>query len=135
MRNQPALLAATALLALAACSAPGLPPAGPKPGETDIGYGSQPTEKTTGRITSISEKDLANAGSVRLDELLRRKGVRGASLIVVDGVQLSPQDARSAVAGLTANDVRQIDVLEDVASTAIYGVRGSGGVILITTKR
>ena len=61
---------------------------------------------------------------------------RGAGqVIVVDGVQLSQEDSRSALAGLTAHDVRQIDVLEDAASTAIYGVRGSGGVVIITTKR
>jgi len=32
-------------------------------------------------------------------------------------------------------DVARIDVLKDAASTSVYGIRGAGGVIIITTKR
>jgi TonB-linked SusC/RagA family outer membrane protein len=65
-------------------------------------------------------------------------------LYVVDGVpiisgsfnqfSLSGQDM-SAVSGLSANEIASIDVLKDAAATAIYGSRGSNGVVLITTKR
>lgn len=65
-------------------------------------------------------------------------------LYVVDGVpviqgtfeQLSPSGQRmSAISGINADEVERIDVLKDAAATAIYGSRGSNGVILITTKR
>jgi TonB-dependent SusC/RagA subfamily outer membrane receptor len=36
---------------------------------------------------------------------------------------------------LNPADVARIDVLKDAASTAVYGMRGSNGVVLITTKR
>lgn len=50
-------------------------------------------------------------------------------------MQVSAGQLETALAGLTTADIRQIDVLKDVASTAIYGMRGAGGVILITTRR
>jgi TonB-linked SusC/RagA family outer membrane protein len=65
-------------------------------------------------------------------------------LYVVDGVpviqgsfeQLPPSGQRlSAVSGINPDEIEQIDILKDAAATAIYGSRGSNGVILITTKR
>ena len=41
----------------------------------------------------------------------------------------------STLAGIAPYDVARIDVLKDAGSTAIYGVRGANGVIIITTKR
>ena len=58
-----------------------------------------------------------------------------APLFVVDGIQIPDHGVHTALAGLTPDDIRQVDVLKDVASTSIYGMRGSGGVILITTRR
>jgi TonB-linked SusC/RagA family outer membrane protein len=65
-------------------------------------------------------------------------------LYVVDGVPiiqdsytqvaLSGQD-QTAVSGLNPDEIASIDVLKDAAAAAIYGSRGSNGVILITTKR
>ncbi|MEO8337834.1 MAG: TonB-dependent receptor plug domain-containing protein, partial [bacterium] len=65
-------------------------------------------------------------------------------LYVVDGVPilqenytqlgLGGQDV-TAVTGLNPDEVATIDVLKDAAATAIYGSRGSNGVVLITTKR
>ena len=49
-------------------------------------------------------------------------------LILVDGQEW--QD----ISSLNPNDIKSIDVLKD-SSTAIYGIRGANGVILITTKR
>jgi len=156
-----AILGGATLLALSACGGPGLPPAGPTPEkEVDIGYGSQPKEKTTGAVTSVSGTEIAGSQSVRLDELLRGRAaglqvipradggytfrIRGLStigpeqpepLFVVDGSQVSARNIEAALSGLTRDDIRQVDVLKDIASTSIYGTRGVGGVIVITTKR
>ena len=71
-------------------------------------------------------------------------------LIVVDGIPLSGGNTQSGVSGFASfgsgsarnplnfinqNDIESISVLKDASSTAIYGSRGSNGVILITTKR
>lgn len=53
----------------------------------------------------------------------------GAPLYIVDGIQVE-----NALNVLSPQDIQSIDVLKDAASTAIYGARGSNGVILITTK-
>lgn len=65
-------------------------------------------------------------------------------LYVVDGVPIiqgsytqagqSGQD-QTAISALNPDEIASIDVLKDAAATAIYGSRGSNGVILITTKR
>lgn len=49
-------------------------------------------------------------------------------LIVIDGIP------EASIENIDPNDIEFIDVLKDAASSAIYGVRGSGGVILVTTK-
>ncbi|HEY4131452.1 MAG TPA: SusC/RagA family TonB-linked outer membrane protein [Gemmatimonadaceae bacterium] len=51
-----------------------------------------------------------------------------------DQIALSGQDM-SAVTGLNPDEIASIDVLKDAAAAAIYGSRGSNGVVLITTKR
>lgn len=81
--------------------------------------------------------------------------IRGASsinagnepLLVIDGIPVynSGKDpggtsygtfsATNALASLNPNDIASVEVLKDASATAIYGSRGSNGVILITTKR
>jgi TonB-dependent starch-binding outer membrane protein SusC len=63
-------------------------------------------------------------------------------LFVVDGVPLNFSTAMaeggqrlSPLADINPNDIESIDILKDAAATAIYGSRGSNGVVLITTKR
>lgn len=65
-------------------------------------------------------------------------------LYVVDGVPLNNfggtvLDAggqrQSALADINPNDIESIDILKDAAAAAIYGARGSNGVVLITTRR
>ena len=51
-------------------------------------------------------------------------------LIVVDGVPYG-----GSVTDINPNDIEQLTVLKDAASTALYGARGANGVILITTKK
>ncbi len=55
-------------------------------------------------------------------------------LYVIDGMEISP-GAGGALVGINPADIARIEVLKDVGSTALYGVRGANGVIVITTKR
>lgn len=65
-------------------------------------------------------------------------------LYVVDGVPMNNVSSQflegggqrsSATSDINPNDIESIEILKDAASTAIYGSRGSNGVILITTKK
>ena len=68
--------------------------------------------------------------------------IRGASTIhgdqqplyVIDGVPISPGPG-GALTGVNPYDIESIQVLKDPADTAIYGMRGANGVIVITTKK
>lgn len=122
-----------------------------------IGYGKQKKTDLTGSITALSTADF-NKGAVTTAEGLingRSSGlvitqsgtpgneatirIRGGSslnanndpLLVVDGL---PLDGVS-LSTINPNDIESFSILKDAASTAIYGSRGSNGVILITTKK
>ena len=56
-------------------------------------------------------------------------GKDNGALVVVDGI------VRNSLADINPSDIESIQVLKDAASTAIYGARANGGVILVTTKR
>ncbi|MEO1655525.1 MAG: SusC/RagA family TonB-linked outer membrane protein, partial [Bacteroidota bacterium] len=73
--------------------------------------------------------------------------IRGASsisannqpLVVIDGVPMSTNNSSGGVpinplADINPNDIASVDVLKDASAAAIYGSRGSNGVIIITTK-
>jgi TonB-dependent starch-binding outer membrane protein SusC len=154
-----AVLALAACSALVACSAPGLPPAGPGPGEVDVGYGTQDEKEVTGAVSTVTDEEIGHVATRDMLELLRaripgllvsprpgggyRIRIRGTNsmrpdaepLLVLDGVPMSSSDVNTVLSGFTPDDIRQINVLKDVASTSIYGMRGAGGVILITTRR
>jgi len=73
------------------------------------------------------------------DVSLRIRGTRSLHgdnepLLVIDGVPAHGAIG-AALAGLVPRDIARIDVLKDAGSTAIYGIQGANGVILITTKR
>lgn len=120
-----------------------------------VGYGTQRKERVTGAIAAIGTKELqqspvanlSNALAGRLPGLLtvQNSGEPGADgaylnirgfgttnnsspLILVDGIQRD-------FSGLDANEVENVSILKDAASTAIYGIQGANGVILVTTKR
>lgn len=78
--------------------------------------------------------------------------VRGSSSIsasnhplwVIDGIPMFHEDFSqlgmggqnlSAVTGISPNDIESIDILKDAAATALYGSRGSNGVVMVRTKR
>ncbi len=62
--------------------------------------------------------------------------IRGSNtpLYVLDGVAIDP-GPNGYLTGVNVNDIETIQVLKEPAETALYGARGSNGVIIITTKR
>jgi TonB-linked SusC/RagA family outer membrane protein len=92
---------------------------------------------------------LQNAGNPGNGISIRVRGSASISagnqpLYVIDGVPMISEDYSqlglggqgvSGVTGISQNEVERIDVLKDAAATAIYGSRGSNGVVMITTKR
>jgi iron complex outermembrane receptor protein len=55
-------------------------------------------------------------------------------LYVLDGVVIDP-GPNGHLTGVNPNDIESIEVLKEPAETALYGLRGSNGVIIIKTKR
>jgi iron complex outermembrane receptor protein len=121
-----------------------------------VGYGTQDRKEITSAVVSLDTKDF-NRGNVNTaNELLQGKvaglsiynkggdpnsspqvRLRGIStvgantqpLVVIDGVLGASLD------NVDPNDIESINVLKDGSAAAIYGSRGSTGVILVTTKR
>ncbi|RKR79937.1 TonB-linked SusC/RagA family outer membrane protein [Mucilaginibacter gracilis] len=123
-----------------------------------IGYGTSRKKDLTGSVSAANMADLDKAPVKSIDDALagRLAGVRVSSfdgqpgsstsivirgansitgsntpLYVVDGFPIENFDLNS----ISPNDIASLDVLKDASSTAIYGARGSNGVIIITTKR
>lgn len=122
-----------------------------------IGYGSVKKSDLTGAVSTVKVADLENVPAPRIDQMLagriagaefvstdgepgsgtsvRIRGTRSISasnepLYIVDGLM----DAIKSLNEINPSDVATITVLKDASSTAIYGSRGSNGVIIITTK-
>jgi len=121
-----------------------------------VGYGTQKKKEVTGAVgqvdaetlnkTATSDVGAALQGQIAGVNVQASSGQPGSSanilirglssvtgssspLYVVDGIPYSGDP------NLSINEIESIDVLKDAASAAVYGTRGSGGVILITTKR
>ncbi len=121
-----------------------------------VGYGTQKRKDVTGSVASIGADGIRDLAVTRVDQALigklagvqvkpssgepgappqiRIRGVGSISaaadpLYVVDGVPMS------SIQNLNPNDIESIDVLKDASATAIYGSRGSNGVVLVATKR
>ncbi len=75
----------------------------------------------------------------RNDANLHIRGVStygsSAPLIIIDGVEQSTEQAMAEFNAMDANEIQGISILKDASSTAVYGVRGANGVIIVTTKR
>jgi TonB-linked SusC/RagA family outer membrane protein len=122
-----------------------------------VGYGTQKRSSVTGSVAKLKSDKIENAPVSRLDQAIQGKiagvrvqnisseagsdtqiNIRGISsvnagsgpLIVVDG-----QPMPDGMSSVNNADVESVEVLKDAASAAIYGSRGAGGVILITTKK
>lgn len=120
-----------------------------------IGYGTQRITKVSGAIATIKSEAIQTQRPVRLEEALQGRAsginviqdgspgskptvlIRGIPsftgtdpVVVIDGIPQSLSDFNA----LNANDIASVNVLKDAASTAIYGVKGGNGVIVVTTK-
>jgi len=121
-----------------------------------IGYGTVKKSDVTGAVSSVSAADFEDQPLTRLEDALQGRAagvtvakangqpganfkirIRGVNSITGDNSPLVVVDGIQGVdlSTLNPNDIQTIDVLKDASATAIYGVRGSNGVIIITTKR
>lgn len=122
-----------------------------------VGYGTQKKSEATSAVASVKEKDFNQGGMKSPLDLVQGKvaglnitrtqgsnpnagssiQLRGMNstqggntpLIVIDGIPGGNLDL------IKQGDIESIDVLKDGSAAAIYGTRGNGGVILITTKK
>jgi TonB-linked SusC/RagA family outer membrane protein len=126
-----------------------------------VGYGIQKKVSVTGSISSVDAKDLklptSNMTNVLAGRLagvmsVQRSGEPGYSssefwirgfgtfsggrypLILVDGVERTSRDM-NVLDYLDPEEIENISVLKDASATALYGVRGANGVVLVTTRR
>lgn len=120
-----------------------------------VGYGVQKKQSVVGAISSATSEDLKQMGSPNLSTALAGK-VAGVTFTVPSG-RPGSDDAEIYVRGVATmsgdsaplvlvdgverdysqvdpEDVAQLSVLKDASATAVYGVRGANGVILITTR-
>jgi len=130
-----------------------------------IGYGVAKKNDLTGSVTAIKPDEKNHALVSSAQEMMQGKiagvnittgggtpggsatiRVRGGSslnasndpLIVIDGLAMDNQGVKgspNALALVNPNDIESFTVLKDASATAIYGSRGSNGVIIITTKK
>ena len=123
-----------------------------------IGYGQVKKNDLTGSVSNVKMSEVRDAPVTSIDQALqgrvagvdimstsgdpsattsiRIRGTRSITasnepLLVVDGVI----DAVSDLGDINASDIESISILKDASSTAIYGSRGSNGVIIVTTKK
>lgn len=122
-----------------------------------IGYGTMDKKELTSAISHVSEKDFLSMSTTDPSMLIQGKvpgvsitntaagdpnnaasiQIRGVSsrsaglgpLIVIDGVP------GGNLTNVNPTDIASFDILKDGAASAIYGTRGSNGVILVTTKK
>jgi len=95
-----------------------------------------------GRVAGVEMRQSSGlpGGHVTL-RIRGTNSINGSSepLYVIDGVQISAgsefMDTASPLAQLNPSDIESVEILKDAGATAIYGARGSNGVVLITTKR
>ena len=120
-----------------------------------VGYGTQRVTKVSGAISTVKAADIEKLKPVRTEEALQGKAsgvtviqsgspgskptvlIRGIPsfsgtdpVVIIDGVPQSLTDLNS----VNPADIESINVLKDAATTAIYGVKGGNGVILVSTK-
>jgi TonB-linked SusC/RagA family outer membrane protein len=130
-----------------------------------VGYGTQKKKDLTGAVSSVKGEDIAanpvsnaveamqgrvagldiqrTTGNAGAAPKILLRGNRSINVIVggnvIGGATQGPLYVIDGIIGditsLNPNDIETIDVLKDASSTAIYGVAGANGVILVTTKK
>jgi TonB-linked SusC/RagA family outer membrane protein len=127
-----------------------------------VGYGKQKAPTVTGAISTVGGKELAatpvsnitnmlvgrasgisavqssgepgqNAASIRIRGIATLNGQN--PLIVIDGIQQPAEQPFVVLNAMDANEIETISILKDASATAVYGIRGANGVIIVTTKR
>lgn len=120
-----------------------------------VGYGTQRKEEVTSAVTSVGEEEFNKGNITDVAQLIQGKvaglsvaraggdpnggftvrlrglstlGANSQPLVVIDGQIGADMNT------VDPNDIESINVLKDAASSAIYGTRGSAGVLIITTK-
>ena len=128
-----------------------------------VGYGTQRRRDLTGAISSVSAQEIQDVPTPSLDGALtarmpgvqvsqttgtpgggisvkvRGTGSMGAGtepLYVIDGFPITANysQGNNPLNSINTNDIASIEVLKDASATAIYGSRGSNGVVIVTTK-
>lgn len=120
-----------------------------------VGYGTQQKGDVTGSVSTVSMDEVKKVPTANLQDALQgqvagvqitpQSGAPGAQadvrirgvgtlnnsspIYVVDGLILDD------ISFLNPNDIESVQVLKDASATAIYGVRGANGVIIITTNQ
>jgi TonB-dependent SusC/RagA subfamily outer membrane receptor len=130
-------------LVVVGCGQPAANPPRPSPPKNTVtaeqierqGASDEPIEKVlAGRVAGVTVTRASDGGiAVR---------IRGASsiygnsepLYVLDGTPIQP-GPNGSLTGINPYDIESITVLKDPADTALYGIRGANGVIVIKTKR
>lgn len=110
----------------------------PERSATDSVLGDAPVaraeELLEGKFPGVVLSRLPNGGlAVRIRGTNSLLG-SNEPLYVVDGMAIEPGPG-GALFGINPGDIEKITILKDVGSTALYGVRGANGVVVITTKR
>ncbi len=129
-----------------------------------VGYGTVKKKDATGTVTTVTTKDFVKGPVVAVDQMIQGKvaglqvtngggapgegstiRIRSGSslsasndpLYVIDGVPVDGgvTGGRNPLATINQNDIESVTVLKDASASAIYGVRASNGVIIITTKK
>jgi TonB-linked SusC/RagA family outer membrane protein len=127
-----------------------------------VGYGTQQKKDLTGAIATIGSRDIQKVPVSGFDQALKGQVaglqitntsgapggntsilVRGISsitggndpLFVIDGFPINNAGVGNPLNSINPADIESIDVLKDASATAIYGSRGSNGVIIVTTKK
>ncbi|MCE7054517.1 TonB-dependent receptor [Algoriphagus sp. AGSA1] len=122
-----------------------------------VGYGTAKKSQLTGAISSVGNKEIqelpitdarqalqgraagvdvtqpgSKPGSAPQVRIRGRRSFNASNepLYVVDGIPLA-----GGIQDINPQDITSMEVLKDASATAIYGSRGSNGVVLITTKR
>ncbi|MFC5285055.1 SusC/RagA family TonB-linked outer membrane protein [Pedobacter alpinus] len=120
-----------------------------------VGYGTQKVTQISGAISVIKGEDIEKLNPVRAEDAIQGRAsgvtvispgspgakptflIRGIPsysgndpIVVVDGSIQTLDDLNS----INASDIESINILKDAATTAIYGIKGGNGVIVVTTK-
>ncbi len=120
-----------------------------------VGYGTRKKSDITGSVSSVTAKELTAYPVLNAEQALQGRAagvsvmsnnggepgaptkirVRGGTSINASGDALIVVDGFAGVSMPAPQDIASIEVLKDASATAIYGSRGSNGVIMVTTKK